>query len=68
MAKYRVVLSTNVTTTVVVEADSPEEAVEKAEEETDITLCHQCNREVEIGDEWSARDGRGEFYAAELDS
>jgi len=55
MAKYQVI--GNITASIIVgeyEADSPEEAIEKAEEDKNAfwmpTLCHQCSNEVSLGD------------------
>jgi len=49
MPKYLVAFQVYATTWVEVEADSEEEAKEKAEQEiNEPTLCHQCADEVEI--------------------
>lgn len=50
---YRVVLVSGATTVVEVEdANSPESARQKACEEANVSLCHQCEQDVSIGDEW----------------
>lgn len=50
--KYLVSMSTGASGVVEVEADSPDEAVDKACEEMYVSICHQCAREVTVGDEW----------------
>ena len=49
--KYRVIFTVDATCSVEVEADSEEEAKEKAWEEASApTVCHQCSNELEVGD------------------
>lgn len=50
MAKYRVHFMTAASTSVEVEADSREEAVDVAFNEVHVSLCHQCAREVDLGE------------------
>jgi hypothetical protein len=50
MPKYGVSIPIYASAYVEVEADSEEEAIEKAEESYHVSLCHQCAREVEIGE------------------
>lgn len=51
MPKYYVSLIIDVTKVVTVEADNEKEAIEKALENVDmLNLCHQCSKEVEVGD------------------
>lgn len=50
--KYTVALTSGATTVIDVEADTPEEAREKACEEAYVGLCHQCAHDVTVGDEW----------------
>lgn len=50
MSKYRVTMFFTASKTVVVEAETKEEAIETAEvEESWISLCHQCAHEVDDG-------------------
>ena len=49
MPKYRVWMIVTATTSVVIEADSEEKAMEIAGDEygdTAVDICHQCSREV----------------------
>lgn len=50
--KYTVYLSGFAETWVTVEADDPDEAAEKACNEASPLICHQCSKEVQVGDEW----------------
>ena len=50
--KYTVVLVAGATTVVDVEANTADEAREKACEEAYVSLCHQCAHDVTVGDEW----------------
>ncbi|EFC80166.1 hypothetical protein [Parafrankia sp. EUN1f] len=50
MPRYGVVFTTTASALVKVEADSPEEAREKAPAELDTGLCHHCARRIELGD------------------
>lgn len=50
--KYTVVLASSSTTVIDVEADTPEEARERACNEAYVSLCHQCSDSVEVGDDW----------------
>jgi hypothetical protein len=68
MPKYRVVLVTSASTSVDVEADSPEEAVVAAQEGNLPGLCHQCaggyrgygNPELILGDDWDVPRGEND--------
>jgi hypothetical protein len=48
--KYNVAVPFTATVNVEVEADSIEEAKKKALAEASASLCHQCSKEVTIGD------------------
>lgn len=50
--RYSVSMSGYASTVVYVEADGPDEAREKAEQEVYVSLCHQCAGHADIGDEW----------------
>ena len=51
MSKYRVLVTLDASTSVVVEADSEEQAKELAmEEATGCSLCYHCSRQVSLGD------------------
>jgi IS1 family transposase len=52
--KYTVALSGHAGTVVEVEAATTLEARTKAEEEAYVSLCHQCEHQVSVGDEWRA--------------
>lgn len=55
MNTYEVTLLIDASIGVDVEANSPEEAVEKAENESgSVSLCHQCSRELQTGDCYGA--------------
>jgi hypothetical protein len=67
MPMYRVVLVTSASTSVEVEADSPEEAATAAQEGNLPSLCHQCtggyrkgSPELILGDEWGVPRGEGD--------
>lgn len=58
--KYRVYLSTGATAIVEVEADDVEAAVEAAWQDVPSSLCRQCARSIDLGDEWDVeRDDSG---------
>lgn len=48
--KWFVVFNVYASTSMQVEADTEEEARELAEQNVHVSLCHQCSREVDIGD------------------
>lgn len=48
MSKYRVTFEIYASSTVEVEADSEEQAKQKASKKVWPTLCHECSDEVEI--------------------
>jgi hypothetical protein len=50
MAKYRVAFHATASASVEVEAESEEEAREEAYNELYVSLCHQCARQVDLGD------------------
>lgn len=55
--KYMVCVLIDASKTIEVEAESPEEAKEKAMNEIGVpSICHQCSREVELGDPIEASD------------
>ena len=56
MSKYKVTLLYTATKQVEVEADSKEEANNKAMDEGYVCLCHQCADEIEIDDDWNIAD------------
>lgn len=58
MPKYRVTMFFTASKTVEVEAETAEDAIEKAENEKSyVSLCHQCAREVDDGLEISGEVG-----------
>lgn len=50
--KYTVYLSGHAETSVTVEADDHDEAIEKACSEANPFICHQCAREIQVCEEW----------------
>lgn len=48
--KYHVIFEVYASTTVTVEADSEEQARDKAYKEVGPSLCHQCSNELNIDD------------------
>ena len=50
--KYQVYMTACASTSVEVEAENVEDAIEAAHDAVYVSLCHQCSGEVEIGDEW----------------
>lgn len=52
MKTYLVAFVSTAATYVEVEADSPDEAEEKAWFEINGTLCHQCSSNVELSGDW----------------
>jgi hypothetical protein len=52
--KYTVHFTTVASTTVQVEADDPDEAIDRAYNEVYVSLCHQCAHEMDLGGEWEA--------------
>lgn len=51
MPRYTVSIPLHASTTYECDADSPEQALEKARDEAGSPgLCHQCSRECELGD------------------
>lgn len=58
MPSYTVIHAYDACKYAAIEADSPEQAVEKAEDEIDPPgLCHQCTGDIEIGDQmWTRVD------------
>lgn len=72
MPKYNVTLVTSASTTVTVEADSPEQAREAAQEADLPTLCHQCtggyrsgSPELVLGDDWDVPHGDLDTFVTE---
>jgi hypothetical protein len=66
MARYFVCVTYDASVTIEVEADSEEEARDKAlEEAPHVSLCHQCAGKIEVngdpmdiaGDPWKASEG-----------
>lgn len=53
MQKYIVMGLVDATVTREVEADSPEEAAQKAE--LCVSICHQCSGELDVGDVYTVR-------------
>lgn len=49
MTRYRVFLTTTASYGVVVEADNEADAMDKAETQGALTLCHQCAR-IDLGE------------------
>jgi len=64
--RYHVIGLVDATVTVEVEADTPEAALERAyeDERMHVSVCHQCAREVQVGEVYAARviddDGAGD--------
>ena len=56
MSTYHVLLHQTVGTVLDVEAESTEDAIEKAYAEAPSSLCHHCAREVEMGNDWEIFD------------
>jgi hypothetical protein len=55
--KWHVCVLYDASVTVEVEADTEEEAKEKAMDQAGgISLCHQCSDEIELGDALEAKD------------
>ncbi len=50
MPKYYVTFEVSASASIEVEADNPDEAEQKAEEEIHVSLCHQCARNIHLGD------------------
>ncbi|GAB3830025.1 hypothetical protein [Kribbella italica] len=51
MSTYRVYMGTEASTSVEVQAEDREDAIEKAYEKFQgVILCHQCAHEVDLGD------------------
>lgn len=50
MPKYRVHLTANASASIDVEAEDDRQAIEKAVDNAPGSLCHQCAREVTLGD------------------
>lgn len=69
MAKYRVPFNGYASTTVDVETDEtdPAKIVDLAQEDTYVSLCHQCASSVDVGDEWEpvTHEGKLEVYKLE---
>jgi hypothetical protein len=62
MARYRVYLRTTASTTIEVEADTPDEAVDAAYGEPMPRLCAHCSgwgtgQNLELNDAWEILDG-----------
>lgn len=70
MNTYSVIFTTGASSVVTVEADSPEEARELADEQFDPpTLCAQCSgwgqdSNLELGDEWEQDESDGGVWLA----
>lgn len=54
LADYTVYFGGFAETFVKVRADDPDEAIDMAWDRVHPRLCHQCVRELELGDEWEA--------------
>jgi hypothetical protein len=52
MSNYIVHFVTGASTSVRVEADNPDDAIKKAANEVNVSICHQCADEFDLGDEW----------------
>lgn len=52
MSTYTVCFVSTASTTVDVEADDPDEAIDKACQEVYVSICHQCNRNFELSGDW----------------
>ena len=57
MAKFMVMGLIDATVSIDVEADTPADAVEKACDtgQMNPSVCHQCSRELEVGESWCFR-------------
>lgn len=49
MPEYKVYLSTPAEAFIKVEAEDPDDAIEKASDKLRVNLCHQCARQVDVG-------------------
>lgn len=65
MARYGVTLFAHASTIVEVDADSPDEAREKARAQVDVTLCHQCAHHVSLDDFEDDEDDPGTVFSLE---
>jgi hypothetical protein len=54
--KWAVSVRYDASTTIVVEASSAEDAKEKAMQSAYVSLCHQCAKELDLGDPVEATD------------
>lgn len=52
MTAYSVHFTTPASRIVRVEADDPDEAIEKADNEVGCVLCHQCAGEIDLAGVW----------------
>lgn len=50
MTQYSVTLLYDACQTVNVEAEDPQEAIEKAQQQGGVILCHQCANDIELAD------------------
>ena len=67
MTMYDVYLNTEATVKVRVKADSKEEAVETAQHETHVNLCHHCSAKVDLGDSWDVFQNDGQKYSSAVE-
>lgn len=52
MSEYTVWFSTPAEAAVTVQADDPDDAIEKAYNDLPGSLCHQCAHDYQVGGEW----------------
>jgi hypothetical protein len=67
VSTYRVYLVATASATVKVEADDPEQAIERAFEEAPGGLCYSCTRDYDIGDLQLSSEMFPEFNKPEND-
>jgi hypothetical protein len=59
MPRYGVMFTATASHVEKVEADSPEDARERAREQAYVTLCHECAHKVDLGDFEDDEDDEG---------
>lgn len=67
MPEYTVIIRYDASQATDVEADTAEEAANKVAQECGVSICHQCSRELEVGDPIGVQvlDEHGELVLSE---